>query len=232
MLTSTPIRISLMACLAFGAALANAGDQAHLSAAPFEDRSLRLQASVLSLYGTASDYRRTLDFRAALEWPLSDRSSVLGGLRRNRHDAKGAEGPDSYRESGWGIEAAFRRHPWEWMPGFFIQALAAMERSEARNPAHDPDAQVWWPNNMAYGYDATLTHRVRIVYEGGLGYGYAWSLGRLSMEWQGILGPRAWSETAYATRAQSDGSRARFRQWAGDWDSFFRFRDLRIGVRF
>lgn len=232
MLKTTRTILALGAGLAIGAAPASAADQAHLSAAPFEDRSPRFQASMLSLYGTAADYRRTLDLQAALEWPLSDRVSALGGFRRSRQDAKGTDGPYASAEHGWGIEAALRRHPWEWMPGFFIQGVAAMRRSEARNPAHDPGAEVWWPNRLDYGYDATVTRKVRTAYEGGVGYGYVWTFGRLSMELQGILGPSAWKETVYATRREYDGSSVHHRQWASDWDSFLRFRDLRVGVRF
>jgi hypothetical protein len=81
-------------------------------------------------------------------------------------------------------------------------------------------------------YDGSILRIDRTVFEGGLGFGYAWTLGRVSLEWQGIFGPRIWQDEAlYEWRDQENADHSSLERY-GDWAEFLRFRDLRIGYRF
>jgi hypothetical protein len=216
----------------FAASSFAAADQAHLEASPFEgNRQPRLHASTLSLYGTAADYERTLDLRLALEWPLSDRNSAVAGLRRRTFRQASPEHGDGFDREGWGFEAALRRHPWEWMPGFFVQGIMAWERSIARNlrPSDQPNRI---PHTVHVYYDGTVRRIDRTAFEGGFGFGYAWTLGRVSLEWQGLFGPAIWQDEARYYWKDPEGVGQSFLDRYGNWSEFLRFRDLRIGYRF
>jgi hypothetical protein len=220
--------------LAACATLASAADQAHLERPRFEgDRRPRLSLSPLSAYGMAADFDRAVDLGFALERPVSDRNSALLGIRHKTFMPASASDGDGFSRSSWGVEAAFRRHPWDWMPGFFFQALFALEAGRAENLAYDPVPRGYQHALSAFSeLDETVLRVDRRAYEGGLGYGYVWSLGRVAVELQGIFGPIGREDTAHARWTRYDGATGQARQRTGWTGELIRFRDLRVGLVF
>lgn len=202
-----------------------AADQAHLWEHPFEDRSPRIYSSAISTWRTATDFKRTKAIRLAVEKPVSDRNSVLIGARYGIGEAEDFRGWNRLETTEWGAEAAFRHHPWPWMPGFFVQGMAGMERRWGRNLGFDPSMRAF----RSFPVPEHLRLEIQDQWLGGLGFGYAWRMGPTVVDLHFLFGPRIRRTTNRYARILEDGSRVESEEPFDETDGLLHFHDLRIG---
>lgn len=213
----------VLAALSASAALA--ADQAHLWAQPFEDRSPRIYSSAVAAWRTASDFKRTRDIHLMVEKPVSDRSSALIGGWHGVGVARDYRDWNRLETTEWGVEAAFRHHPWPWMPGFFVQAMAGMAWRRGRNPTFDPSMRSHW-SDRSPEFLRVENQDLRL---GGLGFGYVWRMGPTVVDLHFLFGPRSRRTLARYERILGDGSRALSGEKFDEMDGLLHFHDLRIG---
>ena len=183
--------------------------------------------SLNSLYGTAADQRHVRDLGAAWEQPLGKGFSLVNRFHylkvrqdplaeRKRSDNVYANSfPSRYRLLGF--QAALRRHPWEWMPGFFCEALAGYKRIDGGYAEADGEESYF---RWVSGEESFLNQGFEIA--AGFGYLWEWKRMRLSLGFK--FGP----EWLFRSSVYGDGSRI-----AGmDVLEFLRFNDLEAGIAF
>lgn len=192
--------------------------------------------SLNSLYGTAADFRHTADAGLTLE-ETAYGFSYLARLhyRQAREDHRYSGDQDiligdlDYADMrSFGFQTALRRHPFEWMPGFFTEALIGYENIRARsryepwNPPEEWDMSLeMYRNSIPYQVRSTQNHTVQT----GAGFGYVWEFARARVSLGFVLG----SEFLFRNSALATGKVERSHDMIG---SLLRFNQLEMGYAF
>lgn len=184
--------------------------------------------SLTSLYGTASDRRHIRDFSGAYEMPVGGSWTALARFRylnveqeewneRERADNIYANTfPSEYRVLGF--QAALRRHPWEWMPGFFAEAVLGYKRITGGAEAGTGT----YMNGPAFGSNAaSYTNH---AFETAIGFGYLWEVKRLRVALGYAFGPEFLFRNSVYTDGTTGGS--------SEVLELLRFNQLEIGYAF
>jgi hypothetical protein len=191
--------------------------------------SPKLYLSLNSLYGMAADRHHVRDFGAAWEAPVGGgftavaRSRYLRVEQRESGEVERKDNvyantfPSTYRI--WGFQGALRRHPLEWMPGFFSEALLGYKYIHGANPEATPG---WSMDGFTIGpgVGAYSNH----AFEAALGFGYLWEVKRMRFALGFAFGP----EFLYRESALADGSR----QSSGEILDLLRFNQFEAGFAF
>ena len=189
----------------------------------------QLYLSINSLYGTADDRKHIQDFGAAWEAPVADgltavaRGRYLWVKQQEWHED---ERKDNVYANGFpatytvlGFQAALRLRPWEWMPGFFTEALLGYKSIIGRFP----EASLGWSMDQwdaGPDADAFANHAL----ETAVGFGYLWEWKRL----RGALGFAFGPEFLFRDSEYADGTRAS----SFEVLDLLRFNQLEIGYAF
>ena len=193
--------------------------------------SPKLYLSLNSLYGMAADRQHIRDFGAAYEAPLGGGFTAVARARFLR-----VEQPDDYAKENerkdnvyantypstyrvWGFQGALRLHPWEWMPGFFSEALLGYKQIRGTDPHPTP---AWSMDGITGGPGvADFTNH---AFEAAMGFGYSWEVKRMRLALGFAFGP----EFLFRRSTLADGSR----QSSGDVMDLLRFNQFEAGFAF
>lgn len=174
----------------------------------------RVLASLVSVCGTAHDYRTTFDMASSAEVPLRGKDNLLAGLRIQSHRPENAAYDGSFRRIGLSGHLAARRYPWEWAEGFFVQAGLGYGRDWGT-------ATRYREGGPEEGWVAYAHHQDHQTLEAALGFGYRWHAGPLVIDGRFAFGPKR------IVRKEYDGRSA---PTSADWmESLLRFQDLEVG---
>ncbi|GEM_PF-4386841 len=189
--------------------------------------SHKLYVSLNSLYGTASDGGHIRDFGAAWETPMAFDFTVVARFRylsvkqeawneEDRNDNIYANTfPAAYRVLGF--QASLRSHPWEWMPGFFSEALVGYKNITGGSS----DASAGWAMDV-FSMGPKMSSFTNHAFESAIGFGYQWELGRLRFDLGFAFGP----EFLFRNSVYADGTR----QSSDEVVDMLRFNQFEIGV--
>jgi hypothetical protein len=89
--------------------------------------------------------------------------------------------PSEYRVLGF--QSALRRHPWEWMPGFFAEAVLGYKRITGSSQA----ASGTFMSGPAFG--SSIASYTNHAFETAIGFGYLWEFQRLRIALGYAFGP-------------------------------------------
>ena len=192
--------------------------------------SPKLYLGLNSLYGMAADRKHVRDFGAALEAPVGGGFTAVARTRYLRVEQAGYEHEDERKDNVyantfpstyrvWGFQGALRRHPWEWMPGFFSEALLGYKYIRGANPQPFPG---WSMDGNTIGPDvgAFTNHAI----EAAGGFGYLWEVKRMRVALGFAFGP----ELLFRESTLADG----LRQSSGEILDLLRFNHLEAGFAF
>jgi hypothetical protein len=184
--------------------------------------------SLNSLYGTASDRRHIRDFGGACEMPVGKTWTAVARFRylnveqeewneRERADNVYANTfPSEYRVLGF--QSALRRHPWEWMPGFFAEAVLGYKLITGGSEAESGT----FMSGPAFGSNvASYTNH---AFETAIGFGYLWEFKRLRVALGYAFGP----EFLFRNSRHEDGTT----QASSEALELLRFNHLEAGFAF
>ncbi|MEO6094450.1 MAG: hypothetical protein ABIW76_01820 [Fibrobacteria bacterium] len=206
------------------------GAVAAAASEPFYPRIERpkVYCSLVSLYGTASDRRHIRDFGGAFEMPAGETWTAVARFRylnveqeewneQERGDNVYANSfPSEYRVLGF--QAALRRHPWEWMPGFFAEALLGYKRISGGATS----AMETFMDGPAFG--SNVTTYTNHALETAIGFGYLWEMKRLRIALGYAFGP----EFLFRNSRYNDGTT----QASSELLELLRFNQLEVGYSF
>lgn len=199
------------------------------TAVPILAGGWNVYADLRSAYGTALDRSHVLGYGAALEAPLGEGISAVArgrflrvdqpawGEEKRSEDAYTDAFPARYRV--YGVQAALRAYPWEWLPGFFAEALLGYKRITGFIPNASPG---WAADGWVSGPD--IESFSNQAYEAAIGYGYRWSWGPMRASLGFAFGPEIVLRTS---RFAGDGGRR-----ATDVSDLLRFNALELGCAF
>jgi hypothetical protein len=185
--------------------------------------------SLNSLYGTAFDHRHVRDAGAAWEMPLRRGYTAVTRFHylqveqdpwneQERDDNVYANTfPATYRLLGF--QAALRRHPWEWMPGFYAEAMMGYKKIDGENPDRSPG--FGWGDIMPFSEMETFSNH---AFETGIGFGYLWELKRMRFTLGFVFGP----ELLLRNSVSFDGKRAS----SSEIVDLLRFNQFEVGLGF
>lgn len=191
----------------------------------------KVYLSLNSLYGMAADRKHVRDFGAAWEAPLGGGYTAVARTRFLRVEQPDDPGKETERKDNvyantfpstyriWGFQGALRRHPWEWMPGFFSEALLGYKYIRGGDPHPYPG---WSVDGLTGepGVGAFANH----AFEAAVGFGYAWEVKRMRVALGFAFGP----EFLYRRSTLADGSR----RASGDVLDLLRFNQFEAGFAF
>jgi hypothetical protein len=182
-----------------------------------------------SVWNSAVDRGHTRAFGFGLEVPWGERYAAIA----RAHSLHVRQGPyeeldraDAFYASGnpqtfwmWGFQAAGRAYPWEWLPGFFAEAIGGYKGAVGRNPDASPGG----------GGEVTRPAEVRSfktqAYSVGAGFGYRWIWGPSRIALGFAFGP----EWVFRKGKDADGG---FRTQRDMGDDLLRFNSLELGFAF
>lgn len=180
-----------------------------------------------SAYRTALERPSVLGYGGTLEAPLKEGITAVARARYLRVDQRDWDeeerGEDAYVDAFsaayqvYAFQAALRIYPWEWLPGFFSEALMGYKRIISGTPAASPGWSEWVTEP---GVPSFENH----AYEAALGYGYRWSWGPLRASLGFAFGP----ELVFRTSRLAGGDVRTVR----DFSDLLRFNALEIGCGF
>ena len=189
----------------------------------------QLYLSLNSLYGTADDRKHIQDYGAAWETPVAEgltavaRGRYLWVKQKEWHED---ERKDNVYANGFpatytvlGFQAALRLRPWEWMPGFFTEALLGYKHIDGRFPEAS-----WNLFEPVGGGNAEADAFANHALETAVGFGYLWEWKRL----RGALGFAFGPEFLFRNSAYADGTRTS----SSEVLDLLRFNQLEIGCAF
>lgn len=191
----------------------------------------KVYLSLNSLYGMAADRKHVRDFGAAWEAPVGGGFTAVARMRYLRVVQPDGYGevaerkdniyanafPSTYRI--WGFQSALRRHPWEWMPGFFSEALLGYKYIRGADPR--PSAG-WSMDGIASGPGVGgFTNQ---SFEAAVGFGYLWEMKRMRVALGFAFGP----EFLFRESILADGTR----QSSGEILDLLRFNQFEAGFAF
>jgi hypothetical protein len=188
-----------------------------------------LSFSLPSLYGSVSDYKHIRDVGAAWEIPVRESASAILRIRYLRleqdewpEDERGDNiyanvFPSTYRVLGF--QTALRRYPWEWMPGFYSEALLGYKRITGKS--HRYPSLAWFENGVP---ESEIRSFANDAFEAALGFGYQWRLKRMRTTLGFAFGP----ELIYRSSRLAGGGR----EAAREFTDMLRFNQLEMGLAF
>jgi hypothetical protein len=193
------------------------------------DETSQVYLSLNSLYGTAQDRQHIKDFGAAWEMPVGRNFTAVARARYlwvKQDDWDEEERKDNVYANGFpatytiiGFQAALRRHPWEWMPGFFAEALLGYKQILGAYPdAAQAMAMDGWsrgPDTQSFANHALET---------AVGFGYLWEMRRLRVALGFAFGP----EFLFRNSVLADGAR----ESSSEVLDLLHFNQLEIGYAF
>jgi hypothetical protein len=185
-----------------------------------------------SLYSSVTEHRNIRDIGLAWEQPILGSLSIILRYRylRLRQDAWNEKErndnvyastyPASYRISGF--QAALRRYPWEWMPGFYAEALIGYKRISGRENdwSGGPSTGHIGPEGLYLGSEIAAFEND--AYESAIGAGYQWKFKRLRITLGLAFGP----ELLIRNDRAFDGGR----ESSHDFTGLLRFNHLEAGI--
>jgi hypothetical protein len=187
--------------------------------------------SLNSLYGSTFDHRHIRDVGAAWEQPLKGGYSAVARFRylKVSQDAWNEDErddnvyanifPATYRLLSF--QSALRRHPWEWMPGFFTEAMLGYKHIEGENR----DASPGWAFDGFSGGTGTDTESFsNHAFETGVGFGYLWELKRMRFALGFVFGP----ELLVRNSVSVDGAKST----SSEIVDLLRFNQFEVGLAF
>lgn len=180
-------------------------------------------------WSSAVDHAHTRAFGAGLEIPFAGRhAAVARGSFLHVKQTPWSQDDRSDRFFGMGIpldyrlwmfQAAWRIYPWEWLPGFYAEALAGCKRGVGENPLAAPSV------HSEIRISAEVRSFATWAWEGGIGFGYAWTWAPTRI----VLGFAFGPEWIRRGGRDADGNEVH----ADDWDtSLLRFNSLELGLAF
>jgi hypothetical protein len=149
--------------------------------------------SLNSLYGMASDRRHIMDVGAAWEMPAGKGFTAVTRARylrvkqevyaedERKDNIYANTFPSTYRVLG--IQTALRLHPWEWMPGFFSEALLGYKNITGGD--WEPAPGEYFDESFGDGIVSYENHAL----ETAIGFGYLWEMKRMRFALGFAFGP-------------------------------------------
>lgn len=191
----------------------------------------KVYLSLNSLYGMAADRKHVRDFGAAWEAPVGGGFTAVARTRFLRVEQPDDHGKETERKDNvyantfpstyriWGFQGALRRHPWEWMPGFFSEALLGYKHIRGT----DPHPTIGWSMDGITG-GPRVGSFTNHAFEAAVGFGYSWEVKRMRVALGFAFGP----EFLLRQSTLADGSR----RSSGDVLELLRFNQLEAGFAF
>jgi hypothetical protein len=182
-----------------------------------------------AVWNSAVDRSHTRAFGVGLEIPWGERYAAIARARSlhvrlgpneelDRADAVYALGnPQTFWM--WEFQAAGRTYPWEWLPGFFAEALGVYKWAMGRNPDATPGG------GGEIHREAEVRSFTTRAYLVGAGFGYRWIWGPTRI----VLGFAFGPEWVLREGKAADGG---FRSGRDMGDDFMRFNSLEFGIGF
>lgn len=195
------------------------------------DPSPKVYLSLNSLYGMAVDRKHVRDFGAAWETPVGrgftavarshylrvEQPEDFGELDERKDNVYANTFPSTYRI--WGFQGALRRYPWEWMPGFFSEALLGYKYIRGADPL---PSKGWSMDGFTSGPGVgAFTNQ---AFEAAVGFGYLWEAKRMRVALGFAFGP----EFLFRESILADGTT----QSSGEILDLLRFNQLEAGFAF
>jgi hypothetical protein len=185
--------------------------------------------SLNSLYGMAADRQHIRDFGAAFEMPMGRGVSAVARGRylrvkqepwnetERRDNVYADMFPSRYQIAG--VQAALRLRPWEWMEGFFSEALLGYKQIRGGDPEPRPV-----PSFEGYTGAPGVASFTNHAFEAALGFGYMWEMKRMRVALGFAFGP----EFLVRNDKLTDGSS----RSTGEILDLLRFNQFEVGYAF